>query len=138
MGRRNREHIVIVSFVENNVLKQETINCDNLYEALEHTRLNHSDIKSVQIFDCLGNEIHANNKHILDFIPEEIESIQIIENEKVEDKEEIEEIESIQIIENKVEEQPEVIKKIATKKTATKKSVAKKVTTKKVTTNKSQ
>ena len=123
MGRRNREHTVIISFVENNQLQQETITCDNLYEALNHARLHHHDIKSVQVFDCLGIEIHSNNKHILDFTPEEIteivNTIEIIENAKV------------------IEEQPEVIKEeiieeiVVPKKTATKKSVTKKTTTKK-------
>jgi len=126
MGRRNREHTLIISFVENNQLQQETITCDNLYEALNHARTHHHDIKSVQVFDCLGIEIHSNNKHILDFTPEEIteivNTIEIIENEKV-----IEEQPEV------IEEQPEVIKEeiVVPKKTATKKSVTKKTTTKK-------
>jgi hypothetical protein len=134
MGRRNREHTVIISFVENNQLQEERIICDNLYEALNNARLHHDDIKSVQVFDCLGIEIHSNNKHILDFTPEEIteivntiETIETIENEKVVD----EQPEAIkeETIAPKIEIKEEIIK--VPKKTATKKSVTKKVTTKK-------
>lgn len=129
MGRRNRQHTVKLSWIEDNSLKNDIILAENLHEALHIARENSS--KSVQIFDILGIEIHLHNKHILDFVPEEIDIIEEIIEEPIEETLQPVEI-SEEIIETteeiKVEEKVETPKK----KSATKKPATKKTTTKKI------
>ena len=132
MGRRNREHTVIVTQVQNNELQKETIVCNTLHEALHFAKIHNSDTKAVQIFDCLGIEFQSFNKHILDFIPE-VKIEEEIQDTFVENVEEtlIEEETKETLSEEIVVEMPiETPKKKATKKPST--------TTKKTTTKKSQ
>ena len=131
MGRRNREHTVIVTHVQNNELQKETIVCNTLHEALHFAKIHNSDTKAVQIFDCLGIEIQSVNKHILDFIPEqkieEIVSEEIVSEEIVS-----EEIQEISVEEPKTSDvSAEVLIETPKKKIAAKKST----TTAKKTTN---
>jgi hypothetical protein len=126
MGRRNREHTVIVTHVQNNELQKETIVCNTLHEALHFAKIHNSDTKAVQIFDCLGIEIQSVNKHILDFIPEQ--KIEEIVSEEIVS----EEIQEISVEEPKTSDvSAEVLIETPKKKIAAKKST----TTAKKTTN---
>jgi hypothetical protein len=135
MGRRNRQHIVKITWIEDNQLKSDSMICGNLFEALHEAR-QHQDVKCVQISDILGIETHTYNKHILNFIPEEISEEkmeEILETQPEELKQEI----PVEIIEPSIEET--IIEPVAEvvetpkKKTATKKpATPKKTATKKV------
>ena len=126
MGRRNRQHIVKITWIEDNQLKSDSMICENLFEAL-HEASQHQDVKCIQISDILGIETHTYNKHILDFIPEEIteEKIEeIIETQLEEFKQDI----PVEIIEPVAEVVETPKKKTATKKPTTpKKTATKKV-----------
>jgi hypothetical protein len=124
MGRRNREHKVIVSQVQNNQIQQEIIECHSLYEALNFAKIHDQEHKSVQIFDILGTEVHIKNKHILDFIPEEI-SEEKIEKIKIQPEELKQDI-PVEIIETSIEPVKELVETTTTKPAIKKPATAKK------------
>jgi hypothetical protein len=126
MGRRNREHKVIVSQVQNNQIQEEIIECHTLFEALNFAKIHEN--KCVQIFDAIGVEVYVLNKHILNFIPEV--KIEEIISEETETVEEI--IQEISVEETKTSDvSAEVLIETPKKKPAAKKSTAKKTTNKK-------
>ena len=127
MGRRNREHKVIVSQVQNNQIQQEIIECHTLYEALNFAKIHDQEPKSVQIFDILGTEVHIKNKHILDFIPEEISEEKIEKIEEIEiQPEELKQDILVEIIETSIEPVKELVETTTTKPAIKKPSTAKK------------
>jgi len=128
MGRRNRDHIVKVSYWENGILKIEEYTCETLHAALEVAR-RFDENSAVHIYDILDIVVHSANTHIIDNIPEVeiLEEITEPETLNVEiTKEEIIETSVIEVLKKAAVKKSVPAKKTAAKKTAAKKTAVKK------------
>ena len=139
MGRRNRDHIVKVSYWENGILKIEEYTCETLHAALEVAR-RFDENSAVHIYDILDIVVHSANTHIIDNITEveileeitepETLNIEITEPETLNIEITEPEITKEEIVETSVIK--EVAKKAAVKKSVpAKKTAAKKAAVKK-------